>query len=419
MITIQILSHQLVGLSCSGAARCQRHHAAAALLAAACRQRSLAGHLSGRPLTQSQSKSQKLSPSSRQQKQLIPISRSIYFRQCAHQQPHQRPQPQASAASSQLGAASPATGAASFFSSSGARPEGSCALAQHPLEWLVVESPAPLLDGQQRQPPEQLLERGAEEASPAPLVRYKNQSFDQALTSSGGRKLVVVMSWLEAKEKHIDKYRQFYLERGFDVLNVKTSPWDILLPNSCAKRISHDCVEFLLDKQYKDVLYHGFSVGGFMFGQVMLTIQRLPARSRDPLLKSIRGLVMDSLVTFEDAPKGIANSITHNRLAAKSLELLIKLYLLLGHELVTKYFKQVSRLVWSGPLDCPSLFFISKDDRIVDYRSLERLADTWAAIGIETHKMVVDDSAHVQIFRNHYEAYTSRVDGFLERIKML
>lgn len=42
--------------------------------------------------------------------------------------------------------------------------------------------------------------------------------------------LVVMLTWLMAKKKHIYKYANFYVDRGFDVLNVTITPWQLLWP---------------------------------------------------------------------------------------------------------------------------------------------------------------------------------------------
>lgn len=42
--------------------------------------------------------------------------------------------------------------------------------------------------------------------------------------------LVVMLSWLMAKRKHINKYADFYIKRGFDVINVSITPWQLLWP---------------------------------------------------------------------------------------------------------------------------------------------------------------------------------------------
>lgn len=226
------------------------------------------------------------------------------------------------------------------------------------------------------------------------------------------------MSWLEAKEKHIEKYRQFYLDRGFDVLNVKTSPLDLLLPNVGAKKISKDFVRFLVEKQYSDVVLHGFSVGGYMFGQVLLDIDKQQPAIREKILNSVRGILFDSIVPLEGICVGVANSITSNPLGAKLLENLLRVYLFLGHRIATKSYLEVSEKVWGGPLKCPTLFLMSKDDKISDHKIVERLAGDWINMGIECHKMIVENSPHVQIFTKHNKEYVEKVESFLRRIKM-
>jgi hypothetical protein len=42
--------------------------------------------------------------------------------------------------------------------------------------------------------------------------------------------LVVMLSWLMAKRKHILKYANFYMDQGFDVLSVSITPWQLLWP---------------------------------------------------------------------------------------------------------------------------------------------------------------------------------------------
>ena len=247
--------------------------------------------------------------------------------------------------------------------------------------------------------------------------KYYGQSFNQAVATSSGQRLVVLLSWLEAKEKHIEKYRQFYLERGFDVLNVKTSPFDLLLPNRGARKISEDFVRFMAEKQYSDVVLHGFSVGGYMFGRFLLEIDRHDAKMREQLLNSIRGIVFDSLVPIEGVAIGVANSITSNPMGAKAIEKLLELYLLLGNNIATKYYREASEKVWGGPVKCPTLFFMSKDDKISDHKIVERLADVWNSKGIETHKMLVESSPHVQIYTKHHDKYVRRIDDFLKHIK--
>lgn len=326
--------------------------------------------------------------------QLIPIARNISFRQCLRsgQQSGSTKQAQFS-----ISASSPTS---HFISTD-------------------LDSSSIFVD--QKNALENLKKRAkdvVEKREIAAPSKYYGQSFNEALATPTERRLVVLMSWLEAKEKHIEKHRQFYLDRGFDVLNVKTSPMDLLLPNVGSKKISQDFVRFLVEKQYSDVVLHGFSVGGYMFGQVLLDIDKQDEQVRNRLLQSIRGLIFDSVVTFEGTCKGVAKSITTNRYLAKLLENLLKLYLILGHNIATKHYLMSSEKVWSGPLKCPSLFLLSKDDRISDYRIIQRLAKVWNDLGIETQLFQVDSAPHVQIFNKHHAAYVEKVESFLKHIKV-
>jgi hypothetical protein len=47
---------------------------------------------------------------------------------------------------------------------------------------------------------------------------------------SDDKPLVVILSWLNAKPKHLMKYASIYLEQGFDVLITQITPWQLLWP---------------------------------------------------------------------------------------------------------------------------------------------------------------------------------------------
>lgn len=50
------------------------------------------------------------------------------------------------------------------------------------------------------------------------------------LSNPPDKPMVILLPWLLAKRKHILKYASFYLDQGFDVLNVECSPWQVLWP---------------------------------------------------------------------------------------------------------------------------------------------------------------------------------------------
>lgn len=338
--------------------------------------------------------------------QLIPVARNISFRKC-HQFDRQQ-------------GGSHDTSAKASFSISAADSAVSKFISADQFEAHILTDED---RGQhQSESPFELLKRKANDIKERREInarsKYYGQSFNEAMASSSERRLVVLLSWLEAKEKHIEKYRQFYLDRGFDVLNVKTSPLDLLLPNRGARKISEDFVRFMIEKDYSNVLLHGFSVGGYMFGRFLLEIDQHAPNMRRQLLDSIRGIVFDSLVPIEGVAVGVANSVTSNPVGAKTIEQLLRLYLFLGESIATKYFREASDKVWGGPLKCPTLFLMSKDDPISDHRIVERLANVWTDLGIDCHRMLVDSSPHVQLYTKHRDQYVKKVDTFLQHIKL-
>ena len=42
--------------------------------------------------------------------------------------------------------------------------------------------------------------------------------------------LVIMMSWLMARDKHINKFANIYVDQGFNVLHIKTLPRQLLWP---------------------------------------------------------------------------------------------------------------------------------------------------------------------------------------------
>lgn len=232
-------------------------------------------------------------------------------------------------------------------------------------------------------------------------------------------KLVVLWTWLGAQEKHIKKYREFYLKRGFDVVNVNTTLIDILMPNYLARRNAAACVQFLINKQYERVFYHGFSIGALMFGQVLLDIDQRDPRIREKLYKSIWGIALDSAATMADFEQTFANSFTQNKLFAKILGSLFRAYKQIARDFAASYFRQIEQFIFTGPLKRPSLHIYSRGDNIIDYRNAQRLANKWLEAGIELDMLVVEDANHVQIFRKYPQDYITKLEKILKRVKLL
>lgn len=68
---------------------------------------------------------------------------------------------------------------------------------------------------------------------------------DFKLTEPQNKPLVVLLTWLMSKKPHIVKYAEFYSERGFDIMAISISPWQLLWP-ARGTQVNTDIIRFML-----------------------------------------------------------------------------------------------------------------------------------------------------------------------------
>lgn len=87
---------------------------------------------------------------------------------------------------------------------------------------------------------------------------------------------MIIFAWLFAKERHLDKYRSLYLEKGFDVLSVKVYVKDFLIPQSGSQQIAANVIRFIMSNQdrYQSIILHAFSVGAYQLGELFVLLNK-------------------------------------------------------------------------------------------------------------------------------------------------
>ncbi|CAG2121031.1 unnamed protein product, partial [Medioppia subpectinata] len=151
------------------------------------------------------------------------------------------------------------------------------------------------------------------------------------------RPLTIIFSWMLAKDKHVEKYRQLWYKRGFDVLTVRTSPFDLLVPPLGGQVVAKNLAQTLsqLNAQYNEIVIHAFSVGGYQFG---LTLNELiQSQQNQHILDSIKGIVIDSMVFTEDCAPGLSRAVTLNPVVQPMIESTIHVFLKLFKNTVKYY----------------------------------------------------------------------------------
>lgn len=118
------------------------------------------------------------------------------------------------------------------------------------------------------------------------------------------RTLVLIFSWMLAKGQHLEKFTQFYGNYGYDVLLIKTLPMQLVFPKKGTMQNAEEVVQFIANRpDYSNILVHGFSVGAYAFGEVLVQMSKdkVAAKKISPLFRGktvIFSLLMPLTETF-------------------------------------------------------------------------------------------------------------------------
>lgn len=197
------------------------------------------------------------------------------------------------------------------------------------------------------------------------------------------RQLVVLYSWLQAKHKHLMKYVELYIEKGYDVLAADVAPWQLLWPVNGSQLVAQDIVNFLYhNTHYYSLLIHGFSVGGYLYGECLVIMSR-DLDKYQPLINRFVGQIWDSVADFTEIPVGVPKALfPRNHKLQSALEWYMNYHMKTFHETATQHYLLASDLFYSALVACPALYFSSKCDPVGSVVAHMRVCDLWEAKGI-------------------------------------
>jgi hypothetical protein len=281
-------------------------------------------------------------------------------------------------------------------------------------------------------------------AMPTPLslgydMRYHSSA--SSVNSSSPRPIAIIAGWMGAKERQMKPYVKFYLERNIDTISFAVGPHHVLNPANAMKQM-----ESVLNTVYKlsddnnnnnnkdtgmvkkdqmtlirpsGIIFHHFSVGGFLFGQALIAMKNDPKLSS--LTSSIKAQIFDSPPDYTNIANGISHSMGFQHpIARKCIELLAKSYLLLTSNSAGVLHKASSSAFHNNDLTAaPSLWFYSKSDPVADWRDCEIVTRKWRAKGIMVEECVWEHSPHIQHARADPERYFGTLETFLQRHKVI
>ncbi|KAI9576388.1 hypothetical protein GQX74_009442 [Glossina fuscipes] len=232
------------------------------------------------------------------------------------------------------------------------------------------------------------------------LILFTNKSLKKELnintlelkaTNTGP--LVLMMAWLMAKQKHLKNYAKFYTDMGFDVLVVQISPWQLLWPTKGAQVVAADAIKFLENNtSYGPIIVHGFSVGAYAFGEVMLQMSEDMDRYSH-ILSRIWCQVWDSAADITEIPIGLPKAIfPKNQRMQNALR-------------TTIHYMRSSQMFHSTILKKPALFFVSENDPVGPPSSNKAVCKNWERANIKVTFQCWQHSAHAAHFVKHRDDY--------------
>lgn len=231
--------------------------------------------------------------------------------------------------------------------------------------------------------------------------------------------LVVMLSWLLAKRKNVHKYANFYLDRGFDVLNINVSPWQLLWPAKGTQVVAAQILKFLeLNNSFSPLFLHGFSVGGYLWSEVM--VQMITEKQRyQPILDRIVGQVWDSAADITEIPIGVPVAVfPNNMVMQKALRQYMFYHMKTFNKVATCHYLRGSQMFHTNIVKAPALFFVSKTDPVGAESSNQQVREDWESIGIKVTWICFEKSPHVGHFRKYPKEYIAALTDFMDSLQL-
>jgi len=246
----------------------------------------------------------------------------------------------------------------------------------------------------------------------------KNISFRPAFDSpieQEKRPISVIYGWLVAKSRHIYKYGDFYMGKGFDVMHIKVKPLQLLWP-TVAQGVISEALDFLGQEKrsQQPILIHGFSVGGYLYGETQVKMLNDPKYK--PVGKRIVGQIYDSPVGFSGIPEGVGNAVTPIPVLQNLIRKTLENYLKLFYNQTTKHYLLSESTFKKNPLKVPSLCLYSKADPIGLEGPIEDLMKSMEEHGSKVFSKCWPDSKHVSHFHTYPVEYIQQLNDFLSAI---
>lgn len=225
------------------------------------------------------------------------------------------------------------------------------------------------------------------------------------------RPVAVLLGWLLSKPQHLKKYSAWYNSQGLDTITLLPQP-DHVLSTAKAEEAARHLLATLQSEPLKGrpVVAHGFSVGGYLFGHVLMQLQASELKST--FAKRLRAQIFDSPVDVEGVPQGMSVAMATNAMAQAFIKRSLETLLAARPQTLSIY-RSSSRAFRDNGLGTPTHVFYSEADVVACPRAVESAMEGWRKKGVAVTHSLWDRSAHIQHMMHDQDRYFSDLHRFL------
>lgn len=253
-------------------------------------------------------------------------------------------------------------------------------------------------------------------------VKLKLDPSTFKLDQSIERPLCIMMNYMMANPKHVQKYADLYMTRGYDVIAVSCTPWQLMWPVTGSQVIADQLLKFMDSNscgRTHPLVLHGFSVGAYVWAELLVQANNNKDRYQ-PVLDRVGAQVWDSAADIHEIPVGFPSAVfPKNKFLEETFRAYIKLHMKLLHNVATKHYWRATEIFHVTPCRAPGLFLISKTDPIGAENRNRTVASSWEKIGIKCNFKCWDRSPHVQHYLRHPEEYRAALYSHLDECGVL
>eukprot|EP00760_Papus_ankaliazontas_P039998 PhM_4_TR9829/c0_g1_i1/m.23418 len=230
--------------------------------------------------------------------------------------------------------------------------------------------------------------------------------------------VAVVLGWMRASARHLEKYARLYHSRDYEVMVVAPQMHHLLKPSATRNLLAN--LTSMLVTQHRShevdgrkILLQSMSIGAFMTAEWIRELRAKAGRVGENILDNVVGQVHDSPVDYSHVPESIARLVTADPTRRGIVTSTLSGIMPLRPKLADTY-RRASDTFWDDPLQCPALWLYGDDDPLCPATTCEALISEWRKLGVECTSAVFHRSRHCEHHRHQTAAYEGNVLSFLD-----